>query len=82
MGGFAGMGYTISQRISTGNGLFTAVVCAIPQDHGAFAVVRAHDCDSQEGARSVLQALVHALGQELSSRGDAVLAVEPPEIGE
>jgi len=70
------MGYTISRRISTGNGLFTAVVCAIPRDGGTFAEVRTHDCDSREGAVALLDAMANSLVAELTTRGDVVLAIE------
>lgn len=67
------MTYSITRRIETENGLFRAVVCAVPQDRGAFAVVRTHDCDSQNAATSLLDALARALGLELTALGDVVL---------
>lgn len=73
------MTYTITRHVDTENGLFTAVVCAVPQGQGALAVVRTHDCDSQTGAASLLDALARALGLELTARGDVVLAVEDAE---
>ncbi|MGZ5038983.1 MAG: hypothetical protein ACXWG1_17360 [Usitatibacter sp.] len=70
------MTYTITRRVNATVGLFTAIACAIPKDHGCIAVVRAHDCDSWDGAISVLDAMAQALEVELSARGDVVLAVE------
>lgn len=69
------MTYSITRRVDTRNGLFTAVVCAVPQDQGALAIIHTHDCDSEDGATSLLDALARALESELAIRGDVVLAV-------
>lgn len=68
------MTYTITRRVYTSGGLFTAVACAIPEDRGCLAVIRSHDCDSHDGAESVMEAMAHTLASELSARGDVVLA--------
>ncbi len=73
--------FSITRRIDTQGGLFTAVVCAIPVNQGSLAVVRTHDCDSQSGATSLLDALAGALEAELAARGD-VLAVEAQQVHE
>jgi hypothetical protein len=69
--------YTISRYVETGAGLFTAVVCAVPRDRWALAVIRTRECDSLEGATSWLESLARSLGVELAARGD-VLAVGSP----
>ena len=70
------MVYYITRHVDTEGGLFTAVVCAVPQDQGALAIVHTHDCDSRDGAISLLDALARAIESELGRRGDVVLAVE------
>jgi hypothetical protein len=71
--------YAMTRRVDTQTGLSAAVVRAIPQGEGALAVVRAHDCDSRDGAASLLDALAQLLMSELTARGDVVLAVEDEE---
>ena len=70
------MTYSITRRVDTQAGLYTAVVCAVPKDQGSLAIIRTHDCDSQNGAASLLDALAQALESELALRGDVVIAVE------
>jgi hypothetical protein len=75
---FPPMTYVICGHISTETGLFTAVVCAIPKGEFAIAEIRKHECDSWEGAASLLDPMAQALGSELKTRGDRVIAVEIP----